>query len=252
MSHTNSNIHMAPHLSLLIIFFISLRFSTDGYMHVETGGSIKIPFCYEKKYTDHVKYWCKGNTWAKCDYAARTDINISTKTWISDDIKERVLTVTMTDLSPVNSGYYCFAVEINQGPDIQLNWFHLTVTSTPGLYVEKQEVTGVEGGEVTVYCYYRDPGTIKWCPVCGDCVENSGTIVILVVLIAGVLVAWKMWRIHGDNTANNQPTKTAPDPFPDDDHATYSTIAIKKKTQQYSQTKATEPDENVIYSSLVL
>ncbi|KAJ8013781.1 hypothetical protein DPEC_G00033350 [Dallia pectoralis] len=166
MSHTNSNIHMAPHLSLLIIFFISLRFSTDGYMHVETGGSIKIPFCYEEKYTDHVKYWCKGNTWAKCDYAARTDINISTKTWISDDIKERVLTVTITDLSPVNSGYYCFAVESNQGPDIQLNWFHLTVTSTPGLYVEKQEVTGVEGGEVTVYCYYRDPGTIKWCPVC--------------------------------------------------------------------------------------
>ncbi|KAJ8013783.1 hypothetical protein DPEC_G00033370, partial [Dallia pectoralis] len=101
---------------------------------------------------------------------------MGTKSKIMDDMKERVFTVNMTDLGSGDSDYYCFAVEINHGPDIQLNWFHITVTSTPAFYVEQQEVTGVEGGEVTVYCYYSNPGIIKWCPVCGGCVENSGTL----------------------------------------------------------------------------
>ncbi|KAJ8013780.1 hypothetical protein DPEC_G00033340 [Dallia pectoralis] len=145
MSQTNSNIHMAPHLSLII--FIFSRISADGLMYVETGGSITIPCCYDQKYTHHVKYWCKGYKWDFCTFAARTDRTISTKTWITDDLKERVLTVTMTDLGSGDSDYYRCAVEIKQGPDIKLKLFQLTVTSTPGLYVEQQEVTGVEGGE---------------------------------------------------------------------------------------------------------
>ncbi|KAJ8013778.1 hypothetical protein DPEC_G00033320 [Dallia pectoralis] len=280
MSHINSNIHMAPHLSLLIIFIIFSTISADELMYVQTGGSITIPCCYYTEFKHKVIYLCKGSNLDNCKHAARTDKTMGTKTWITVYPQERVLTVTMTDLGPGDSDYYCCAVEINQGVDTQLKRFYLNVTSTPGLYVEKQEVTGVEGGEVTVSCYYRDPGTIKWCQACGDCVEYSGTIVgdnsipvhitvklhvttqsttnttptsppqtsvslssgsvlntsqstdrsgpiednttreaeggiqkkyhhwldlkillilpvILVVLIAGVLVAWKIWRKHG-------------------------------------------------------
>ena len=50
-------------------------------------------------------------------------------------------------------------------------------SGTPELYVEQQEVTGVEGGSVTVCCYYSNSGDMKWCRMGGDCVSGfSGTL----------------------------------------------------------------------------
>uniref|UniRef100_A0A4W5K1I9 Ig-like domain-containing protein n=1 Tax=Hucho hucho TaxID=62062 RepID=A0A4W5K1I9_9TELE len=51
-------------------------------------------------------------------------------------------------------------------------------SGTPELYVDQQEVTGVEGGSVIVKCYYRNTGNRKWCKIRDSvqCVwENSGT-----------------------------------------------------------------------------
>uniref|UniRef100_A0A4W5RZZ4 Ig-like domain-containing protein n=1 Tax=Hucho hucho TaxID=62062 RepID=A0A4W5RZZ4_9TELE len=51
-------------------------------------------------------------------------------------------------------------------------------SGTPELYVDQQEVTGVEGGRVIVKCYYRSTGNRKWCKIRDSvqCVwENSGT-----------------------------------------------------------------------------
>uniref|UniRef100_A0A6Q2YBH2 Ig-like domain-containing protein n=1 Tax=Esox lucius TaxID=8010 RepID=A0A6Q2YBH2_ESOLU len=365
MSHTDSNILMAPHLSLLILFLIFSRSSVGKYLDVQTGGSITIPCHYDQKYIHYVKYWCKGFYWNSCNYAARTDKTMGTKTSISDDLIRRVFTVTMTDLTPADSDYYWCAAEINKGPDIRIQQFYLSVTGAPGLYVEQQQVTGVEGGSATVCCYYSNTGDVAWCRVGVPCVWYSGTLdgalgrinlamdaknrkvltvtmsdlkmedagwywcsvgdlqipvqitvkphsvttlstttnhktqspdnpqtsststsgpvvntshrtdsssglvednatqevegrkqkkyhqwlddlkilliplVMLLVLIAGVLVAWKMWRKHGNNKANDQPTNTAHNPFPSDDASTvtYSTIALKRKTQQDLQTK---------------
>ncbi|KAK6290805.1 hypothetical protein J4Q44_G00387960 [Coregonus suidteri] len=76
---------------------------------------------------------------------------------------------------------------------------------------------------------------------------------MLVLVIAGVLVTWKMWRKHKDNKAMDQTTNTSvQDPFPaNGDDVTYSTVVPKRRNQRNVQTKE-EPDDNVVYSSLSL
>uniref|UniRef100_A0AAZ3REX8 Ig-like domain-containing protein n=1 Tax=Oncorhynchus tshawytscha TaxID=74940 RepID=A0AAZ3REX8_ONCTS len=149
------------------------------HVSVQTGGSITFPCHYDLNHINHVKYWCKGLGWEVCSYVVRTDHPKSSgKTSISDDINKRIFTVTMTDLTSWDYGNYRCVVEINGGTDIMIQWFYLSVTpGTPELYVEQQEVTGVEGGSVTVCCYYSNSGDMKWCRMGGDCVNGySGTL----------------------------------------------------------------------------
>ncbi|XP_045069358.1 polymeric immunoglobulin receptor-like [Coregonus clupeaformis] len=171
---------MALHLSLLLLllFLILYRVSAGMYVSVQTGGSITIPCHYDQYYINHVKYWCKGYDWIRCSSLVRSDHPKSSgNASISDDINQRVFTVTMTDLEPEDSESYRCVVEINGGSDIMIQWFYLSVTlGTPELYVDQQEVTGVEGGSVTVRCYYSNSGDMKWCRMGGDCVSYSGTL----------------------------------------------------------------------------
>eukprot|EP00063_Salmo_salar_P024045 XP_013998880.1 PREDICTED: uncharacterized protein LOC106570838 [Salmo salar] len=87
----------------------------------------------------------------------------------------------MTDLEPVDSGRYWCAVEIIGGSNVMIETFQLFVTTgTPELYVDQQEVTGVEGGSVIVKCYYSDTRNRKWwcrIGVNNSCERNSTTIV---------------------------------------------------------------------------
>ncbi|XP_052381219.1 uncharacterized protein LOC118388052 [Oncorhynchus keta] len=75
---------------------------------------------------------------------------------------------------------------------------------------------------------------------------------MLVVVISGVLVTWKMWRKYKDNKALDQTTNTSVDPFhaDDDGDVTYSTVVPKRRNQLNLQTKGQPYD--VVYSSLVL
>ncbi|XP_031679694.1 polymeric immunoglobulin receptor-like isoform X2 [Oncorhynchus kisutch] len=362
---------MALHLSLLLLLLLLVyRISAGkvGYVSVQTGGSITFPCSYDQYYINHVKYWCQGLVWEVCSYVVRTDHPKSSgKTSISDDINKRIFTVTMTDLASCDYGNYRCVVEINGGTDFMIQRFYLSVTpGTPELYVEQQEVTGVEGGSVTVRCYYSNSGDMKWCRMGGDCVSGySGTLHgtsvtltrtsdannrkaltvtmsglkmentdwywcrvgelempvhitvsqqtatqrtskmtsttqdptpqqpsasptaepvqtdntsqgdegnmeevhqrsidvkvllislgMLVVVTAGILVTWKMWRMPKDNKAKDQTTNNSVDPFPEaDDDVTYSTVILQHKTQLKGQTKSAEPDDNVVYSSLAL
>ncbi|XP_041727741.1 polymeric immunoglobulin receptor-like [Coregonus clupeaformis] len=176
---------MALHLSLLLLLFLFLFLtlilfvlSAVKYVSVQSGRSITIPCHYDLNHINHVKYWCKGLGWAVCSYVVRTDHpKISGKASISDDINKRIFTMTMTNLKSWDSENYRCIVEINGGPDIRIQWFYLSVTlGTPELYVDQQEVTGVEGGSVTVRCYYSNSEDIKWCRMGGDCVSYSGTL----------------------------------------------------------------------------
>uniref|UniRef100_A0A8C7K5Q5 Polymeric immunoglobulin receptor-like n=1 Tax=Oncorhynchus kisutch TaxID=8019 RepID=A0A8C7K5Q5_ONCKI len=359
---------MALHPSLLLLLLIFDRLSAARHVSVQTGGSITFPCSYDLNHINHVKYWCQGLGWDVCSYVVRTDHPKSSgKTSISDDINKRIFTVTMTDLVSRDYGNYRCVVEINGGTDFMIQRFYLSVTpGTPELYVEQQEVTGVEGGSITVCCYYSNSGDMKWCRMGGDCVSgNSGTLNgtsvtlmrtsdannrkvltvtmsglkmentdwywcrvgelempvhitvsqqtatqrtskitsttqdptpqqpsasptaepvqtdntsqgaegnmeevhqrsidvkvllislgMLVVVTAGILVTWNMWRRHKDNKAKDQTTNNSVDPFPEaEDDVTYSTVILQHKTQLKGQTKSAEPDDNVVYSSLAL
>ncbi|XP_038816118.1 polymeric immunoglobulin receptor-like [Salvelinus namaycush] len=358
---------MANHLSFLLLFIIFYRVSAGRHVSVQDGGSITIPCSYDQYYINHVKYWCKGYDWTRCSSVVRTDHPKSTdRASVSDDITQTVFTVILTDLEPEDSNTYRCVVEINGGIDSMIQWFYLFVTTgTPELYVDQQEVTGVEGGSVTVHCYYSNSGDMKWCRMGGDCVmwyswtlhgtsvtlkrtskannrkaltvtmsglkmENTDwylcrvgelempvhitvsqqtatqrtskmtsttqdptpqqpsasptaepvqtdntsqgvegnmeevhqrsidvkvlliSLGMLVVVTAGILVTWKMWRKHKDNKAKDQTTNNSVDPFPEADDVTYSTVILQHKAQLKGQTKSAEPDDNVVYSSLAL
>uniref|UniRef100_A0A8C7KAW7 Ig-like domain-containing protein n=1 Tax=Oncorhynchus kisutch TaxID=8019 RepID=A0A8C7KAW7_ONCKI len=146
--------------SNLNVFCVDM--STGRHVSVQTGGSITIPCSYDQYYINHVKYWCKGTHWTHCSSVVRTDHPKSTdRASISDDITQKVFTVIMTDLEPDDSNTYRCVVEINGGTDSMIQLLYLSVT--PELYVEQQEVSGVEGGSVTVCCYYSNSGDMKWC-----------------------------------------------------------------------------------------
>ncbi|XP_048866329.1 polymeric immunoglobulin receptor-like [Brienomyrus brachyistius] len=149
--------------------------SSVGSVSVQRGGSVTIPCFYEDRYKTHVKYWCNGSDWSSCTPKVRSDsLQKSNEVSIRDDPEQRVFTVTMNNLTAVDSGYYCCGVEISRGPAVR-TWVYLSVTEgSPGLSVDKQEVTGVEGDSVTVQCRYTDSYSQKrWCKVRRSCVSRS-------------------------------------------------------------------------------
>ncbi|XP_074502141.1 polymeric immunoglobulin receptor-like [Sebastes fasciatus] len=142
-------------------------------MSVKAGDSVTIPCLYDSKYTNHVKYLCKGYTWSSCSYAVKTNQRNSGKFSISDDKSQRIFTVTIKDLTVEDTDDYWCAVEINRGTDVR-EYFQLSVTrDTPRLYVDHQEITGFNGEEVTINCRHRNRGEIAWCRLGSSCVTTS-------------------------------------------------------------------------------
>ncbi|XP_071236379.1 CMRF35-like molecule 1 isoform X3 [Salvelinus alpinus] len=178
---------MAQHLLLVlrILFFLTglsdtQSVSTVSHVSVKQGGSITIPCLYDQRYRNNVKYWCRVSFWLRCSTVVRTDHPMTSgKTSISDDINQRIFTVTMTNLSSSDSDYYWCSVEKkNEGDD----GARLQISVTPGtpeLYVDQQEMTGVVGGSVTMLCYYSSYGDSgRWCRMGGSCVAvgSSGAL----------------------------------------------------------------------------
>ncbi|XP_064189849.1 uncharacterized protein LOC135253926 isoform X2 [Anguilla rostrata] len=146
---------------------------TVSKVAVQRGRSVTIPCHYDKKYEKHVKYWCQGSKWNACHTLVRTDSpKVEGETSITDDPTHHVFAVTMTKLKTGDSGYYWCCVEINWGGD-EGTYLYLSVTAgTPGLWVDQQEMTGVEGGHVSVQCHTNYPSSMKnWCRAEGSCVE---------------------------------------------------------------------------------
>ncbi|XP_035610219.2 polymeric immunoglobulin receptor-like isoform X7 [Oncorhynchus keta] len=233
---------MAPHLLLVlrILFFLTglsdaQSVSTVSHVAVKQGGSIIIPCLYNQRYRNNVKYGCRGYNWFGCSTVVRTDHpKTSGKTSISDDINQRIFTVTMTSLSPSDSDYYWCNVErkeADNGVRLQIS----VPPGTPELYVDQQQMTGVVGGSVTVLCYYSSQGSSgRWCRMGGSCVAVGhsrvldGTCVklvqdqsrttngyVLMVTMSGLMMkntGW-YWCEKGDlqmpvHITVNQPTTT--------------------------------------------
>uniref|UniRef100_UPI003AB0BDE0 polymeric immunoglobulin receptor-like n=1 Tax=Centroberyx gerrardi TaxID=166262 RepID=UPI003AB0BDE0 len=142
---------------------------------VQRGGSVTIPCSYDQEYVHHVKYICKGVTqvWGFCSCFIRSDSRKTDQASVSDDAIQRVFTVTLTEMDLKDSGNYWCAVEIDWGRDYEGTHYQLSVSpGTPQLYVEQQNFMGLDGGSVTVQCYYSNSGPMKWCRMGSSCVEK--------------------------------------------------------------------------------
>ncbi|KAG9329951.1 hypothetical protein JZ751_028522, partial [Albula glossodonta] len=146
---------------------------TVSSLTVQRGGSVTIPCHYDEEYEHHVKYWCKGSPWISCTIVVRTDSPQRKEgVSITDDPAQQVFTVTLSDLQVNDAGWKWCAVEKGGygTPDDKAS-ISLSVTAgTPDLSVEKNRVSGVEGGNVSILCHYGNSlrGTQKmWCSI-GD------------------------------------------------------------------------------------
>ncbi|XP_035848504.1 uncharacterized protein LOC116054989 isoform X2 [Sander lucioperca] len=166
---------MAVHLRVLLILsgFTGIHsITTVSEVSVKAGSSISIPCLYGLQYISHVKYLCKGFYWHSCSYIVKTNQQNSGRFSISDDNTRRIFTVTINDLADEDTDYWC-AVEINGGADVK-EYFHLSVTGdTPHLYVDHQEITRLNGDNLTINCYYTNTGETKWCRLGISCVTRS-------------------------------------------------------------------------------
>ncbi|XP_023646336.2 polymeric immunoglobulin receptor-like [Paramormyrops kingsleyae] len=152
--------------------------SSVGRVSVQSGGSVTIPCSYDGRYKTHVKYWCRGSGWSSCTYIVRSDSPQKDEVSISDDPDQSVFTVTMNNLTAGDSGSYLCGVEISRGSAVGTRIYLSVTEGSPGLSVDKQEMTGVEGDSVSVQCryeyYYRE---LSWCKMGGSCAsEGSGSL----------------------------------------------------------------------------
>ncbi|XP_041804542.1 polymeric immunoglobulin receptor isoform X2 [Chelmon rostratus] len=146
------------------------RVTTVGEHVILEGESLTVPCRYEPQYASYVKYWCRGSMREFCTSMARTDDTrvanpAEDKVSIYDDQVQLMFTVTMNNLKEADSGWYMCGVEIGGV------WTADVVTFTyvkviHGLSVVSSQLSGEEGGSVTVECVYSEryrQSEKKWC-----------------------------------------------------------------------------------------
>ncbi|XDV28190.1 hypothetical protein PO909_031542 [Leuciscus waleckii] len=130
---------------------------------VKSGSSGIIPCVYDKQHQENRKYLCQGTYWSSCyilAYAGETG-NFS----ITDYPDQSIFTVRWDKLEISDSGYYWCAVEIDGTPDAGY-YLYLTVQSAPDVSVKSSSVSGHEGDNVSVQCFYTSGYKDKpkqWC-----------------------------------------------------------------------------------------
>ncbi|XP_058614076.1 polymeric immunoglobulin receptor-like [Onychostoma macrolepis] len=142
--------------------------SASRVLTVQTGGSLIIPCYYDSKYTEHKKYWCFDaksalNYCSILAYANETKEKMS----VLDHPDQSFFTVTMRNLQYEDTGAYWCAVEIGGifEPD-EKEQLYLTVQSVPDVSVVSSSVSGREGGDLSVQCFYSSEYQNKvkqWC-----------------------------------------------------------------------------------------
>ncbi|XP_072566589.1 polymeric immunoglobulin receptor-like [Paramormyrops kingsleyae] len=144
--------------------------STVGDMAVQRGGSVTIPCFYGDRYKTHVKYLCRGDYRDSCSPIVHSDSPQEGNVSIRDDPDQQVFTVTINNLTTGDSDRYWCGVEISGDSDVGALLYLSVTDGSPGLSVEEQVVTGVEGDSVSVQCRYRNDYSQKiWCKIGGSC-----------------------------------------------------------------------------------
>ncbi|KAI4879264.1 hypothetical protein NFI96_006283 [Prochilodus magdalenae] len=130
---------------------------------VRSGDSVTIPCHYNYRFREQVKYWCRGKNWYTC-----ITVRKSAKVNITDSPAELVTTLTLSGLQVTDTGRYWCAIKRGglMKADIRTSLELQVIKDTPDLWVNSSSVSGTEGGNATVQCYYSDrlkEDEKKWC-----------------------------------------------------------------------------------------
>ncbi|XP_072886830.1 uncharacterized protein [Hemitrygon akajei] len=125
------------------------------YVRGVVGRVITIDCYYDATYHSHAKYWCRGWT-RQCSVLVETkgQHGQSGRVSITDNLKQRIFTVTVEDLHSADTGWYSCGVT-TPGPDPMFN-VYLQVSdepvSVPVLQVLSTLNDSCVGGSVSVVC----------------------------------------------------------------------------------------------------
>ncbi|KAK9980217.1 hypothetical protein ABG768_013597 [Culter alburnus] len=137
--------------SIWILLILGVECFIGGFHHVltiKTGGSVTIPCHYDEKNPLQKKYW----------YSEIDQSNIYTNTSqenpsVIDHPDQSLFTVTMRNLQDEDTGDYSCVVETEGLSTIRYD-LHLRVQFAPDVSVVSSSVSGHEGGNVSVQCFY--------------------------------------------------------------------------------------------------
>ncbi|XP_016298949.1 polymeric immunoglobulin receptor-like [Sinocyclocheilus anshuiensis] len=128
------------------------------------GGDISVKCLYSSRYQNKLKQWCRIKD-QSCYTVGRTDTSQNSSVQISDDDDGRTFfTVLMTGLRLTDSGWYFCSVG-DQKAFVQLNVTE-PEPQAPDVSVVSSSVSGHEGGDISVQCFYSSGYQDKlkqWC-----------------------------------------------------------------------------------------
>ncbi|XP_051716776.1 polymeric immunoglobulin receptor-like isoform X2 [Ctenopharyngodon idella] len=168
LSFTHSGGHMAlPPMLFGVLLYTAgtLSMKTLDHVTVREGKTVTIPCLYDSQYKLNPKYWCRGPYWLSCQITARA--NDIGKWTITDYPAQNIFIVKLNNPTSSDSGNYWCAVEIGTytNPDDKKH-LYLTVKQAPDVSVMNSSVSGHEGGNVSVQCFYSSGYQYKlkqWC-----------------------------------------------------------------------------------------
>nr|NP_001293034.1 polymeric immunoglobulin receptor-like 3.8 precursor [Danio rerio]AHH83819.1 polymeric immunoglobulin receptor-like group 3-8 transcript variant 2 [Danio rerio] len=137
-------------------------------IRVKSGSPGIIPCLYKEQHKEHQKYLCRVRFWSSCTILAYVN-ETGKKFFITDYPAQSIFTVKWQNLQESDYGCYWCAVEIG-GPGTldDSYYFYLMVQSASALSVLSSSVSGHEGGNVSVQCFYSSGYKAynkQWCRV---------------------------------------------------------------------------------------
>ncbi|XP_067218148.1 polymeric immunoglobulin receptor-like isoform X3 [Chanodichthys erythropterus] len=133
---------------------------SNHFLTIKPGGSVTIPCHYNETNPPQKKYW--SSVYGKFNkYTNTSEENLS----VIDHPDQSLFTVTMRNLQDKDTGGYSCAVETDGLSTITYN-IYLRVQPAPVVSVVSSSVSGHEGGNVSVQCFYSSGYQDKlkqWC-----------------------------------------------------------------------------------------